>query len=284
MWRFALALQLAWLGSALAHPVRAQHSGHPLADISKLCAAEAEASGGIVSLPATSKALREHKKITALAVGATPLSARDQQQGHYALVEKVLEGTVKGLQVMIVDRGVSGELARDSARRIQNEVALVQPQLVFWQVGVADALSLTPANELKATLSETVKWLKEHDVDVVLIGLKYQRSLSKNAGYQKIRQAIREVVREQAILRVGHYESVEALDKLNRQPGEPASESDLTDAGATCMADYLSRALAVGLFAKPKRAPTPVTAPGGPPAAVPAATVPPPNGLGPKDK
>jgi hypothetical protein len=141
-------------------------------------------------------------------------------------------------------------------------VALVEPDLVFWQVGVADALALTPAGELKATLSRTVVWLKEHNVDVVLIGLKYQRSLAGNEGFQRIRKVIRDVVREHEILRVGHYESIEAIDRLRRQEGETASELDLSDAGSNCLADFLSRALAVGLFAKSRgdrsKAPSPV--------------------------
>lgn len=205
------------------------------------------------SLPNTARALRERKRIRVLAIGAAPVNERDQGNGPYALVEKVLESGYKGLDVEIIDRGVSGEIARDGAQRIQTEVALTRPDLVFWQVGVADALALTPPAELKATLTDTVKWLKAHDVDVVLIGLRYVRSIARDAGFQQIRNAIAEVVRDESILRIGHYAAVEAIDRLRRQQGETPSELDLTDAGSTCMADFLSRALAVGLFAKPRQ-------------------------------
>jgi hypothetical protein len=242
----ALGLVVATIG-----PVRSQQPGIIDNGIQKLCAEAAEANRSFAALPNTAKALRERKRIKVLAIGATPLHERDQVQGHYAHVEKFLESSFKGLDVEIVDRGVSGELVRDGAVRIKTEVALNKPDLVFWQVGVADALALTPASELKDTLSRAVKWLKAHDVDVVLIGLRYQRSLAGHAGYQMIRSAIKEVVREESILRIGHYESVEALDRLRRPDGEPPSELDLTEAGSICLADFLSRALAVGLFAKP---------------------------------
>jgi hypothetical protein len=240
---------------ATTGPVRSQQPGIADNAIQKLCAEAAEANRGFAALPFTAKALRERKRIKVLAIGATPLHERDQVRGHYAHVEKFLESSFKGLDVEIVDRGVSGELARDGAARVKNEVALNKPDLVFWQVGVADALALTPASELRDTLSQAVKWLKAHDVDVVLIGLRYQRSLAGHTGYQQIRSAIKEVVREEAILRIGHYESVEALDRLRRPDGEPASELDLTEAGSICLADFLSRALAVGLFAKPPAQP-----------------------------
>jgi len=244
---------LGLVGWALASGAQAQQQPvSPQSVIQKHCAEAAEVGFAPVTLAHAAKALRDRKRLKVLAIGATPLNERDQTQGHYARVEKVLETNFKGVDVEIIDRGVSGEMARDGAERIKTEVALVQPELVFWQVGVADALALTPANEFKKVLSQTVVWLQEHNVDVVLIGLKYQRSLAGNEGFQKLRRAIRDVVREHAILRVGHYESIEAIDRLRRQEGEPASELDLTDAGSVCLADFLSRALAVGLFSKPR--------------------------------
>lgn len=220
--------------------------------LQRFCSDTAETGAGSVTLSNTARALRDRKKIKVLAIGATPLNERDQTFGHYVHVKKVLEASFRGVDVEVVDRGVSGELARDGAERIKTEVALVEPDLVFWQVGVADALALTSASALKATLTGAVTWLRAHNVDVVLIGLKYRRSLAANEGFQRIRDVIKDVVREQSILRLSHYESMEALDKLRRQEGEVVSELDLTDEGSVCLADFLSRALAAGLFAKPK--------------------------------
>lgn len=249
--------------------------------LQRFCSDAAETGAGPVTLSNTAKALRERKKIRVLAIGATPLNERDRTFGHYAHVKKVLEASFRGVEVEVVDRGVSGELARDGAERIKTEVALVEPDLVFWQVGVADALALTPAGALKETLTEAVLWLKAHNVDVVLIGLKYRRSLAANEGFQRIRDVIRAVVREQSILRLSHYESMEAIDKLRRQEGEVVSELDLTDEGSVCLADFLSRALAAGLFAKPKAEKTTLPGVDGrmpgdtPPVEAPAGSLPP---------
>lgn len=249
----SLLVCLGAIGAAIAQQQPGNHTPNGYAStLQRLCSEANEVGFGSALLPNAAKALRDRKQLRVLALGATPLNVRHQMQGHYAFVEKMIESSVKGVVVTIVDRGVSGELARDGAERIKTEVALVNPDLVFWQVGVADAIALTPADELKVTLSRTVRWLKAHDVDVVLIGLRYQRSLAANEGFQRIRKVIRDVVREQGILRIGHYESIEALDRVRRQQGEPTTEYDLTDAGSHCLADFLSRALAVGLFAKPR--------------------------------
>jgi hypothetical protein len=217
------------------------------------CGEAGEASQSAASLPNTVRALRERKRIKVLAMGSAPLSSRAKDKGHYALVESFLETTFKGLEIEIIDAGASVELAREAGRRIQNEVALHQPDLVFWQTGVADAVARTPPKELKATLTQAIVWLKEHNVDVVLIGMRYVRAMAKDKHYQEIRQAIRDAQREQAILRVGHYEAIEAIDRIRKHPGSEPTELDLTDSGAVCMADFLSRALAAKLFAKPSR-------------------------------
>lgn len=266
--RFGLSSAIV-LGALLPTGTVAQPSTPALEDAPRLCAQAADQAAPRVSLPATAKAIRERSRVKVLAIGATPLNERDQLQGQYGKVEAVLESTFKGVDVEIVDRGVSGELVRDAKMRIKTEVALHQPDLVFWQVGVADALAHTPIEELKLTLAGTVRWLKQHNVDVVLIGLKYQRSLSKKKSYQDVRQVVRDVVRDEGILRIGHYESIEAIDRIRNQAGLRATEHDLSDVGSLCLADFLSRALAVGLFVRDR--------PPGPAPDVPAAPLPPPG-------
>lgn len=224
--------------------------------ISGGCVEAGEKSRSPAALPNMARALRERKKLRILAIGATPLQARDRERGHYALVESFLEANYKGLDVEIIDRGVSGEVARDAAGRIKNEVALTRPDVVFWQVGIADAIARTSPRELGETLSDTIGWLKRHQVDPVLIGMRYVRAIAKDRHYQDLRRAIRKVQADQGIMRIGHYEAIEAVDTIRQKTGERPSELDLTEAGAACMADFLSRALAAKLFAKDKVKPS----------------------------
>ena len=81
-------------------------------------------------LPNIAVALKERKKIAILAIGSTSASLRGPvSRSHYAIVERFLESTFNGLDVVIVHRGVSGELAADAGARIKNEVALADPDL-----------------------------------------------------------------------------------------------------------------------------------------------------------
>jgi hypothetical protein len=201
-------------------------------------------------LPNVLKALRERQKIKILAIGASPVVRRDAAAGdYYDLVEQLLEQTFKGLQVEVIHRGVSGELARDAGARIKMEVALVEPDLVLWQLGTADALARLPIDDFETSVTNTLVWLKEHNVDVALIGLHYVKALAKDAHYQAVRRALKKVATEQGVMRVGRYEAMETLARLR---GEQTGRSRMTEAAYECSAEYLARAIATGLFHKGK--------------------------------
>lgn len=204
------------------------------------------------ALPNIASALKDRRKLNILAIGASSIERRTTGTGNYLqAIEQYLESTYKGLDVVIINRGVSGELARDAAERIKTEVALASADIVLWQVGTADALAQVPVEELSATLSETIRWLRGHKIDVVLIGLHYARSMAKDPHYQAVRKALRDVARREQVLRIGRYEAVEMLDAVKmRENGRAVDEQEVTDDGYLCMADQVARLLAAGLFAR----------------------------------
>jgi hypothetical protein len=166
--RWAIVIVLA---AAAALPVLAQEPGGPvLAPVPKACETPGTQVISASPLPNVAIALKDRKQINILAIGSTSASLRGPVSGGlYAVVERFLESNFKGLDVNIVYRGVSGELAADAAERIKNEVALTGADLVLWQLGTADALAQVPVADFYATVSETVRWLKNHNVDVILM-------------------------------------------------------------------------------------------------------------------
>ena len=137
-------------------------------------------------------------------------------------------------------------------------MALNEADLVLWQLGTADALAQVPAADFKDAVSQTVEWLKAHKVDVILVGLRYARSLAKDAHYQAIRGAIKEIAKTQNVLRIGRYEAEEVMERIRREHADvPISQAVVSEASYVCMAEYLARAIAAGLFVKER--PKPLT-------------------------
>jgi lysophospholipase L1-like esterase len=203
-------------------------------------------------LPNSAAALQQRKRIRILAIGASSRAVLGSGgDGDAPLLERILERTIKGLDVEIVNRGFSGELAEAAAERLKIEVALNRPDIVLWQVGTADALAQVPVDSFETSVGGTVRWLKEHNVDLILVGLHYNKRIAKDAHYQAIRMSLRRIATEENVLSIGRYE---AMEVLSRTPGRPEIDDfGQTDAAFNCMAQYIARTISVGLFAKPSK-------------------------------
>jgi lysophospholipase L1-like esterase len=219
--------------------------------ISKECG---EAASGESPLPNSAAALQKRKRVRILAIGSSSTAVLGLGRNGSPLLERILERTVKGLDVEIINRGFSGELADAAGDRIRLEVALTTPDIVLWQVGTNDALAQVPVDSFEQSVGDTVRWLKEHHVDVILVGSHYAKRLAKDPHYQAIRVALRRVAIAENVLRIGRYEAMEVLARTEANPDRPAQEDfGLTEAGYNCMAQYIARTITVGLFAKPRK-------------------------------
>ncbi|HEU0059701.1 MAG TPA: SGNH/GDSL hydrolase family protein [Hyphomicrobiaceae bacterium] len=220
-----------------------------LPTVSKECG---EIAAAATPLPHGAAALRDRKQLRILAIGASSASMLGGTRDTMPLLEQILERSIKGLDVEIINRGVSGELAAAAAERLKIEVALNHPDVILWQVGTNDAFAQVPVEEFETTVKDMLQWLRKHNVDAILIGLHYMKQLATHEHYQAIRASLRRIVAAEGVLRIGRYESSEILARTMREEGHPEpSTFGLTDVGYNCMAQYLARAIAVGLFAKP---------------------------------
>ena len=249
--RALVPLLVAGLAMAVGGRVAAQGSPEPPA-MAKECG---EARVSDRPLPNSAAALQQRKKIKILAIGASSSAVLGTgRNGNPPLLERILERTIKGLDVEIINRGFSGELAEAAAERLKIEVALNHPDIVLWQVGTNDAFAQVPVESFELAVSNSVRWLKEHNIDVILVGLHYTRHLAKDAHYQAIRMSLRRIAGAENVLRIGRYEAMEVLARTTATNGRPELEAfGLTEAGYNCMAQYIARTITVGLFAKPPR-------------------------------
>ena len=203
-------------------------------------------------LPNTLAALKERKVIKILTIGSSASAGMDPAVGGYQdLIEELLERTIPGLDVQIIDRGVSGELAHNAADRLKTEVALTEPDLVLWQVGSNDALAQIPADEFTQTVTDAIHWLKDHHVDVVLVGMHYVSNLRNDANYQAIRTTLARIADAEKILRISRYEAMEIMEQMrSAKPSEHFSAFAMTEDDYSCVAEYVVRAITSAIFLK----------------------------------
>ena len=83
------------------------------------------------------------------------------------------------------------------------------------------------------------------------------KQLATDPHYQAIRDSLQQIALEENVLRIRRSEAIEILARL-RESGRPEpSDFGLNEAGYNCMAQYVARAIAVGLYAKPPKWPLP---------------------------
>ena len=212
-------------------------------------------------LPQLARSLRNRSVMRVLAIGSSStagIGASSPSHSYTAQLEQILEGAFKGLDVVVVNRGVSGEAAAVTAPRLKNEVALIKPDLVLWQVGTNDALARVPVDEFAATVRDTLGWLKEHGIDTVLVGLQYGLKVSSDEHYAAIRNALREVADSENILLVRRFEAMRFIEKTSAAKLLSGDELHLNDLGYQCMAEHIAQALVVSAFLrKPSAQPGP---------------------------
>ncbi len=253
--RAALALIAAWL--SLTCP-KAQEAEAPAAPpLSPPCDVPGADIAAPATLPNLAAALQKQEKVRILAIGSSSTlggGASSKSMSYPAQLETILEHALKGADVVMVNRGVAGEIAETTAERIRNEVALRKPDLVLWQLGTNDALARIPLAEFEDTVRSTIRWLKDNQIDVVLVGVQYTTRLVRDPSYLAIRDSLQKIAAEEKILYVRRYDAMRFIAQRRANLQLLAGDNfHLNDLGYHCMAEHVAHALIVSLFAKRAR-------------------------------
>jgi len=195
-------------------------------------------------LPRLARALRTTHSAKVLAIGSSStagVGASSPSQTYTARLEVDLESALTGTDFDVVSHGLSGEVAQGAADRMKREVEEVKPDLLIWQVGTNDALRHVAIDGFKTCLKKTLAWLKEQQIDIVLINPQYGDALVKDAYYGDVVTAVAEVAQDMQVLLVDRFES---MRKLQRERGDrfylSPDNLHMNDEGYRCLAEQLA--------------------------------------------
>ena len=198
--------------------------------------------------------IEKDRKLKILAIGSSStvgVGASDRTKNYPSQLEGILEKVWKGVDITIVNRGVSGEVAAVTAERLLSEAAMIRPDLVLWQVGTNDAVSHVRVEDFEETVTNTVHMLKQHNIDVVLVGLQYTPKFARDENYIEIRKAVSRVAEAEHILYVRRYQAMEFIARTKANLQFMADDNfHLNDLGYQCMAEHIAQALVANLFVR----------------------------------
>ncbi|MDB5650899.1 MAG: family lipase [Hyphomicrobiales bacterium] len=164
-------------------------------------------------------------------------------------LETILEAVWKGVDVQIINRGVSGEIAATSSRRLINEAAILRPTLVLWQVGTADAVARVGVAEFEDRVRATVRLLRENHIDVILVGLQYTPKFARDSHFFAIRAALDKIAAEENLLYVRRYQAMGFIANTRANLNILADDDfKMADLGYPCMAEHIAQAVVANIF------------------------------------
>jgi acyl-CoA thioesterase I len=254
-----VAVNLTFLSGALSVALAQAPAGAPTApeqmdtSLSPECRVPGSKLYTLASLRGVKAALKDHRAIRVLAIGSSStagIGASSPMASYPARLEGELAKLFSDdIEIEVINRGMSGEIASGAADRMRSTVAEVDPDLVIWQVGTNDALARVEVERFSSSLDETVTWLKSHNIDVVLVDPQYTASLARNEYYGQIVKAIEQVARKDRVPLVRRFEAMRYLAGERKSRGYLASDQfHLNDLGYRCMAEHVARAITVGLI------------------------------------
>jgi acyl-CoA thioesterase-1 len=229
----AIALALAYPLMLVMPAPRAEDLGAPpiVPPMSPPCDVPAMDIAAPATLPNVTAALQKGEKVQILAIGSSSTlgyGASSKDMSYPAQLETILEHALKGVDVVILNRGVSGEVAEDTAARIR-----------------------VPPQEFEDTVRSTIRWLKENRIDVVLVGVQYTVRLARDANYAAIRDSLQKIAAEENILYVRRYDAMRFIAQNRANLQLMAGDNfHLNDLGYQCMAEHVAHALIASLFVK----------------------------------
>ena len=203
----------------------------------------------LAKLKAVKLALKEKRPVRVLSVGSS--SAGMGASASYPVkLESALERSLPNVDVEMEARGLQGEIASGGAERLRSLIAEVEPDLVIWQVGAADALARVEIDSFGEALDDAVKYVKSHDIDIVLVDPLFTRSMAEDEYYNDLVRKVQTVAKDEGVPLVRRYEAMRFLS-TNGDKGEThmlGQQFRLNDLGLRCMAEHVTRAITLSLL------------------------------------
>jgi lysophospholipase L1-like esterase len=243
----AKAVAAACLGllCLMAAPVGLRAESPPAA----ACAVPSALLDSQFGLPHLAERLRRGEPIKIVALGSSStegVGASTPQASYPSRLEVELRGLWPNVPVTVVNKGVSGEQARQMLARFQHDVLDEKPDLLIWQTGTNSALAHGEIDALVEDIDRGIDLAHSAGIDVLLMtpqhSPKFDRVRNKQAYLDNI--AIIAAVNRVPVLR--RYEVMRHWLESRQMTGHEMIDPDglhLTDRSYFCLGLTTARML-----------------------------------------
>ena len=196
-------------------------------------------------------------RLTILAMGSSSIEgvgASRPELGFVPQLQAGLQRRLPGVAVTVINKGIGGETAKDTADRLARETAANEPDLVIWQLGTNDVLRDRPQDDIFADFRRGQAILNAAEVDVLLIdpqrlpdGTTNPAFQGKNPGLQDIARLIALEGNRVGYATSGRFAAMSGWSGLAGSSGVGPDDLHFNDEGYACWAEITAEGLAAAL-------------------------------------
>jgi lysophospholipase L1-like esterase len=182
------------IGAAAALALVALLPAAPVAAREPDCSAPPELVQDEVELDVLAARLRAGGPLKIVALGGASTrgaAAGDPARAWPAQLEETLRRRHPGLAVTVANKGIARQTAQDMLDRMTVDVVAEDPQLVLWEVGIADAVGAAEVEEFAQALQSGLALLASHGIDAMVIDMQFGRGAATVINYEPYRDALR---------------------------------------------------------------------------------------------
>ncbi|GGG33681.1 SGNH/GDSL hydrolase family protein [Chelatococcus composti] len=199
------------------------------------------------TLERTAERLAKGAPLTILAIGSSTtagVGASTPSAGYPFQFERLVETALPGVEVRMHVSGVSGETAAQTLARLEQQLAIVRPDLVLWQVGTNDALTDMHEDAFRQLVERGVASVLATGADLVLIDQQFYPTISRPARYERFVSIIDDVgarLKACVFSRYGLMKTWALRAPGGLRPMLAADGFHMSDQGYACLAASLAQ-------------------------------------------
>ena len=213
-------------------------------------------------LPHVKDAVARNLEVIIVALGSSSTQgwhSSDIAHSYPAILQSELAAALTESHIAVINRGIGGQDAVEMVPRIRNDVLLVRPTVVVWQVGANGAIKKLDPEMFQSLVEQGVRTMQDAGVDVVLMDNQQAPAILAAPQHARIAQALADVaIRTGA----GLFGRGALMDQW-RHAGHPYTEFIADDGvhhndlGYRCVAKALAASMLEGMGVQPAAQPRP---------------------------
>src|ERR1700747_737008 len=148
------------------------------------------------NLPHLAERLRAGQPVRIVAIGGastTGVAAGSSDLAYPHRLEEILVRWYPSSSIMVVNRGVPRQTARQMLERFPTDVIPEDPVLVIWETGTTDAVRGVGVDDFAASLQSGIDELKAHGIDIMLVDLQFSHSTTTVIDFEQYLKALHRV-------------------------------------------------------------------------------------------